>query len=120
MINQLPTSIQGKRRLGIREGQTQYKKLTLKLKVRPGETRQGTLILHGMSFHFVIPRESKEPRCTVFFPFFCRDAGLHLGAGYRSDPAGGRAVSCLFYLHVLHDLCIEKVLWMSAALLVYF
>lgn len=31
----------------------------------------------------------------IFFLLFCRDAGLHLGAGYRSDPAKGRTVSCL-------------------------
>lgn len=41
------------------------------------------------------------------FPFFlCRDAGLHLGAGYRSDPEGGRADSCVFlYRCVLRDVC---------------
>lgn len=39
----------------------------------------------------------------MLFFRFCRDAGLHLGAGYRSDPAGGTCcfMSCLFHLHVL-------------------
>lgn len=42
----------------------------------------------------------------MFFLFLCRDAGLHLGAGYRSDPEGGRADSCVFlYRCVLRDVC---------------
>lgn len=44
----------------------------------------------------------------VFLFFMCsRDAGLHLGAGYRSDPTGGDALFHVFsHLHALHDACL--------------
>lgn len=53
------------------------------------------------------------------FSFFCRDAGLHLGAGYRSDPTGARAVTCLFFTYMCYMIhALKKVLWMSAVLVV--
>lgn len=44
----------------------------------------------------------------IFFLLFCRDAGLHLGAGYRSDPANPFRV--LFPLTCVRDARLERCL----------
>lgn len=56
---------------------------------------------------FLACEEGLEVR-GVFF-FYCREAGLHLGAGYRSDPVDWTRCLTCSHTHVLRDPRVEII-----------